>query len=301
MDSIIKKIETLKIQGAENVAKAALKVINLKMRIHTYKEKSSEDLLKELDRTRKLLFRLRPTEPCMRNTVNFVLSNLETRNLHDIYQELHERIYLALKHFDVADIEIARFGAKKIHSGMVVFTHCHSTTVMNVLKEAKRQKKRFVVHNTEARPNFQGRITAAELAKLKIPVVHFVDSAGRLAMKDADLFLFGADAITSEGKVINKIGTEMFAELATKHDVSTYCCTDSWKFDPKTIFGYEEVIEERPRCEVWPRSPKGVRTDSHVFEKISPELITGVISELGIMKPTIFLEEVRRNYKWMFK
>lgn len=297
MVGIIKRIKNLEIQGAENVAKAALKVINFK--IHSHKAKNKGDLIKELYKTRKLLFKLRPTEPCMRNTVNFVLSNLGSKDLHGLCHELHERIYLALRHFEVADIEIARFGAKKIRNGMIVFTHCHSNTVVNILKEAK--KKKFVVHNTEARPNFQGRITATELAKLKIPVVHFVDSAGRLAMKNADLFLFGADAITSEGKVVNKIGTEMFAELAAKHDVATYCCTNSWKFDPKTVFGYEEAIEERSGCEVWSRSPRGVKIDNHVFEKVSPELITGVISELGIMKPTIFLEEVRRNYKWMFK
>jgi len=183
---------------------------------------------------------------------------------------------------------------------MVVFTHCHSSTVIEILKQANKQGKRFTVHNTETRPKFQGRLTAQELARLGIPVVHYVDSAARLALKKADIMLIGADAITTEGKVINKIGSELMAEVAEKWDVSLYVCSDSWKFDPKSVFGYEEEIEKRKPTEIWPTAPKGVKIDNFAFEKVNPDLITGIISELGIYKPTIFVEEVKRAYPWMF-
>jgi translation initiation factor 2B subunit (eIF-2B alpha/beta/delta family) len=172
--------------------------------------------------------------------------------------------------------------------------------VVGILKEAKAQKKSFVVHNTETRPHFQGRKTAMELARDGIKVVHYVDSAARLAMKKADIMLIGCDAFTSEGRVINKIGSELFAEIAHRLQVPVYVCTSTWKFDPKTVFGFEEQIEERARCEVWKDIPKNVRVDNHAFEIVSPELITGMITEMGVYRPEVLVEELRVRAPWIF-
>jgi ribose 1,5-bisphosphate isomerase len=166
---------------------------------------------------------------------------------------------------------------------------------------AKSRQKRFEVHNTETRPRYQGRITAQELALLGIPVTHYVDAAARFALKKADIMLVGADAITADGKVINKIGSELFAEIASKFDIPVYVCADSWKFDAATIFGYEEEIEERTPSEIWKKPPKGIKIDNHAFEKIDPRLVTGIISEFGIYRPEIFAEELKRQSPWMFK
>jgi ribose 1,5-bisphosphate isomerase len=172
---------------------------------------------------------------------------------------------------------------------------------MAILKRAKQNKRNFEVHNTETRPLYQGRKTAKECSKMGIPVKIYVDSAARYALKKVDLMLIGADAITSEGKIINKIGSEMFAEIANKFDIPVYVCTDSWKFDAATVYGYEEEIETRRTSEVWRRQPKGIKIDNHAFEKVDTDLVTGIISELGIYKPEIFVEEIRRNYGWMLR
>ena len=113
--------------------------------------------------------------------------------------------------------------------------------------------------------------------------------------------LIGADAITAEGVVINKIGSELFAEVAYKYDVPVYVCTHSFKFDPLTYFGWDEKIEKRAKTEIWKNPPKGVRISNYVFEKIKPDLISGIISELGILKPEVFVEEVKRRYEWLVK
>ena len=292
--SILRDIKSIKIQGAQNVAKAATKAISL----ISSEYKTSPKLLSYLAKAKELLIKTRSTEPEMRNVLNFLTYNL--KSFDNPYRELIKRHAIINKHFDRVRHEIITIGTRKIKTGSIIFTHCHSSTVTGILLQAKSEKKEFTVYNTETRPLFQGRITAKELARAHIPVVHFVDSAGRLAMKEADIMLIGADAISSEGKVFNKIGSEMFAEFADKYDVPHYVCTDSWKFDPLTIFGYEEEIERRPGKEVWPTAPEGVKIDNRAFEKISPDLITGIISELGVYKPEIFIEEVRRNYPWMF-
>jgi len=294
----IRDIKELKIQGAQNIAKSALRA--LRQRVTVSKAITRGRFFKELNEAKKQLFASRPTEPCLRNCIHFVLANCKGRDVTDLKENIFFLIEKALEHLQTTEKEIAEIGAKKINSGMIIFTYCHSSTVINILKKAKQQNKTFEVHNTETRPLFQGRTTATELSKLAIPITFFVDAAARYALKKADIMLIGADVITSEGKIINKIGSELFAEIANKYEIPVYVCTDSWKFDAATVFGYEEDIEERKPSEIWKKPPKGIKIDNHAFEKVDTNLITGVISELGIYKPEIFVEELKRNYRWMF-
>lgn len=295
-ETIVKDIKSLKIQGATNVAKSA--ALAIKSIAGEYSGQDRHTLLNSLRKARDILIKVRPTEPALRAVLKYILYNIEAEE--DIAEEVVRRAGETDEHFKKSQEKIAVMGAKKISSGMVIFTHCHSSTVIDILKYAKSEGKNFTVHNTETRPMFQGRITAQELARAGIPVLHFVDSAARYALKRADIMLIGADAIASEGKVINKIGSEMFAEIASKYEIPVYSCTDSWKFDPKTVFGYEEELEKRTGAEVWPNPPRNVKVSNIAFEKISPDLITGIISEIGIYKPIIFVEEVKRHYPWMF-
>jgi len=294
--TIVKDIKNLKIQGAQNIAKASIQALQLVSQEIRHERKV--DQIHNLNRTKRILFKTRPTEPAMRNALNYVMNNIEEAD--DVFQEIKKRIIEVNQHYDFVKNKIAQIGTKKIKSGMIIFTHCHSSSVIEILKQAKKQGKRFIVHNTETRPKFQGRLTAQELAREGIPVMHYIDAAARLALKKADIMLIGADAITVEGKIINKMGSELMAEVAEKWDVSLYVCTDSWKFDSKSVFGYEEEIEKRKPAEIWPTAPKGIKINNFAFEKIDPDLITGVISELGVYKPSIFVEEVKRAYPWLF-
>jgi len=291
-ESIVRDIKNIKIQGANNIAIAAAKALN----IIVYENKGA-GLLRQLDYAKGILFKSRPTEPAMRNVISYLTSDLG--NFDNIVEEFQKRQEYVQNHFKETKEKVGRIGAKKIKKGDVVYTHCHSSFVMEILKQAKKEKKEFELYNTETRPLFQGRITAREAARLGIPVRHFVDSAARLALKEADIMLIGADAITSEGKVINKIGSELFSQIADKYDVPIYVCTDSWKFDPLSIFGYEEEIEQRSAKEVWPTAPRGIRIDNAAFEKIDANLVSGVISEIGVYKPEVFVQEVKKEYPWI--
>ncbi len=295
----VKKIKSLEIQGAENVAIEAVKA--LKDVVKQTRSRTVSAILADLFHAKNLLFLSRPTEPCMRNSINYVMDDLSYDDPVELTKTVCEKVDWVLKRFEQNKKIIAGIGAKKIKNGSVVFTHCHSSTILEIIKEAKKQGKKFQVHNTETRPKFQGRITATEVAKLGIPVTHFVDAAARFALKKADIVFIGADAITTEGKVINKIGSELYAEIAKKFDIPVYACTDSWKFDTETVFGFEEEIEVRRSDEIWKNPPKGVKINNFAFEKVSPDLITGIISEAGIYKPHIFMQEVKANNKWMFK
>ncbi|MFH1308579.1 MAG: translation initiation factor eIF-2B [Patescibacteria group bacterium] len=273
-NQICKDIQSLKIQGAENIARQALEALLIKS------DKVSVNKLVSL----------RPTEPALRNTIKYALT----------FETIEEGIKETLDLMNKARKKIIQIGAKKIQSGTTIFTHCHSSTVVDILIAAKKQGKRFKVFNTETRPTFQGRITARDLARNKIPVTMFIDSSADVALKKADIFLFGSDAITSEGNVINKIGNKMFCELANKYGIPCYTCTFSWKFDPKTLLGNIEKLESRNPKEVWDKPPKGVKISNIVFEEIEANLISGVISELGILNTETFVSEVKKKYPFLF-
>ena len=281
---IIQKIKSLEIQGAEKIAIAATEAFALKIQ-ETKNIKALEEAYQELISTR-------PTEPALRNALQYCMAN---------YAQNPKVADFVLNHFHTAKQKIAQYGAKKIQNGMIVFTHCHSSTVEAILIEAKKQGKNFTLYNTETRPRYQGRLTAENIAKAGIPVVHFVDSAARTYLKKADIFLFGCDAVTAEGKLFNKIGTESIAEFAYQNRIPSYSCTNSWKFDPETIYGFEEEIEERNPAEVWENPPKGITIKNPAFEITSPDVLTGIITEIGIFKPETLVIQIQKHYPWMIQ
>ncbi|EKD64090.1 MAG: ribose-1/5-bisphosphate isomerase [uncultured bacterium] len=282
ISQVAKDIKSLKIQGATQIAVAAVLAIAAEIKKNPTK--------KSLQASAKKLILARETEPALRNAVNYCVANFQKDPL--IAKK-------AIEHFEFAREKIIEIGASRIKNGMTIFTHCHSSTVEKIIIKAHKQGKRVRVHNTETRPKFQGRLTAAAIAKAGIPIDHFVDSAAIEAMRGCDMFLFGCDAITSDGRIINKIGTALMLEVADKYGIPRYSCTDSWKFDPETMKGKDETIEERNAKEVWDRAPKGVKIHNPAFEVCSPDKITGVISELGILKPEALISEIKSAYPWL--
>jgi ribose 1,5-bisphosphate isomerase len=258
-----KDIKSLKIQGAKNIAKSAYLAY----------------LLSPTNKSKKLLCSLRPTEPLLFH----VLNNIDKYSYPDF-----------LHHLDSVQQKINLEVFKLIKKNYTVFTHCHSSTVVDALIYAKNHKKHFKVYNTETRPRFQGRKTAKELKKAKINVTMFVDSAARLALEKqssldkeySDIVFLGADAILDSG-VINKIGSALFAEIAYNHKIPVYILADSWKFLPKSL-----KIEERDFHEVWAKHPPGLKMRNPAFELVPKKYITGIITEFGTLSYPTFLKKI---------
>lgn len=278
INETVQKIKNLEIQGAERIAIAAVEAFG-----ELLKQSSGRPAL---EKAVKDLSQARTTEPALRNALRYCLTNYEKN------PKVAEEV---MAHFKNAKEKMVKFGAEKIKNGMVIFTHCHSSTVTGILIQAWNEGKRFTIHQTETRPRYQGRITAKELAGAGIPVVHGVDSAGRELIRKANLFLFGADSITAKGNVINKIGTLTFAEFANEHKIPVYACTNSWKFNPK-----EETIEQRDPKEVWESPPSGVKIFNPAFELTPAKLITGIITELAVLKPETLVAEIQKTYPWIY-
>lgn len=257
IDKTVKNIRALKIQGASNIAKAALDAYHLR---------PSEE-------TKMELIRARPTEPMLVNA----LANCDILG----YEK-------TISHFQEAQEKISKFAFDLIKDNSIIFTHCHSTNVVRALIFAKQQGKTFQVYNTETRPLLQGRLTAQELARAGIQVTEFVDSAAKQAILKSDIVLFGADAILNEG-IINKIGAGMFAEIAFDFKKKVYILADSWKYT-KDI-----KLEERDFKEVWESAPEKIKVENPAFEPVSKKYIKAIVSELGVLPLDKFVKLVEKH------
>jgi len=261
-NKICRDIKEIKIQGANNVAKAGFRAYKL---IPTAVSK------------RKLIS-LRATEP--------MLVNILKQGNKITYNELLNRL-------TESQNKINKEVFKLIKKNSVVFTHCHSSSVIKALIYCKKKGKSFEVYNTETRPLFQGRKTARELKKAKVKVTMFVDSAASIALtkeqgtRKANLMLIGADAITQKG-VINKIGSNMFAQIARENKIKVYVVVDSLKYSNKNI-----KIEQRDIDEIWEGKTKGIILKNPAFELIYKKNITAIISELGKLSYERFLERMK--------
>ena len=296
------KINRLEIRGARNIAIAAIKAIE-ELSKET-KAKNKEEFMKELMAAKEILFASRATEPLMRNAIRWLLGQTEGSSEADIIK-LKEVVSKASQYFlkilEESKERIAEIGSRRIREGTTVLTHCHSSTVTYVLRKARENGKSFEVFCTETRPFLQGRITARELVEAGIKTTLIVDSAARFFMNKIDMVIVGADAITSEGNVINKIGTSMIALAAKEARTPFYVVSELLKFDPATMYGEYEKIEERSAEEVWANPPKGLIIRNPVFDVTRRDFIHGIICEEGIISPHLVSEIVKRRYPWIFE
>lgn len=302
VQATVKQIKRLEIQGARNVAIAAIKAIEL-LASQT-QAPSKKDFLRELTKAKDVLFASRSTEPLMRNALRLIINRVDrseeknVKKLAEIAAQASQQFLLDLEN---SRKRIAEIGAKRIRSNSVVLTHCHSSTVTNLLKRAKYEGKVFEAICTETRPVLQGQITAKEMLDMGIKTTFIVDSAARFFMNDVDLVLVGADAITSEGNVINKIGTSMVALVAHEARAPFYVVSELLKFDPATVSGDYEKIEERSPNEIWKNAPKELTIRNPAFDVTRRDFIHGIICEDGMISPHSITEVMHRKYPWVFE
>ena len=174
--------------------------------------------------------------------------------------------------------DVAQLGGETIQDGMTILVYCYSKTVISALVYAKNEGKNFTVIVSETRPNCTGKMTAEDLKVADIPFEFYTDIAAFSHLPRVDIVLIGADIITNNGRVINKFGTSLLAKLAKINRVPVFCITKFAKFSPE-MNESDFVIEYRdPTCPA--------------YDLTQPEYIQAVISELGVLSPREFTEQL---------
>ncbi len=292
LSETVSAIETMRVRGAGKIARYA--VLALQTVAEGSKAKDEEAFTEELEAASRRLLSTRPTAVSLANGVRYVMHrvNKARREGADLERLRSVAVDSArdFVHESRGAVErIGEIGSRRIRSGDVLMTHCHSNAAIAVMKKAWSDGKKFSVYVTETRPRFQGRKTASILAREGIPVTVIVDSAARYFMNEVDKVIVGADAIAANGALVNKIGTATIASLAHEARTQFIVASETYKFSPETAIGELVTIEERDEAEVVPKAmlqrfPK-ISVRNPAFDVTPPEYIDLIITERGVIPP----------------
>ena len=310
-EQIFYAITRLKVRGAPAIGIAA--AFGLAMCVNRYRTRTVQALENEFLRVKHYLYISRPTAvnlmwalDRMERCFYAAKQNLENADEKHAIVALRKALTAearAIKADDVRMCEtISKFGFSLLHPGCGILTHCNAGhlavskfgTALGPIYLAQQKGYLPRVYCDETRPLLQGaRLTAYELSKAGIDVTLICDNmaATLMAQKKIDFVFVGCDRVAANGDVANKIGTHGVAIVAKYFKVPLYVFAPTSTIDLDCVSGSEIIIEERPAFEVTdmyyskPMAPKGVRVYNPAFDVTPASLISGIVTEKGILKP----------------
>ncbi len=210
---------------------------------------------------------------------------------------------LAMKEEDIRVCRaIGEHGLTLVRPGDGILTHCNAGqlatcrygTATAPIYLGQERGYHFRVFADETRPLLQGaRLTAYELQASGVDVTLICDNMCAAVMRNGwiNAVFVGCDRVAANGDVANKIGTSVVATVAKRYNVPFYVCAPTSTIDMDTPTGADIVIEQRPAGEVtdmWyekPMAPAGVKVFNPAFDVTDNELITGIVTEHGVLRP----------------
>ena len=295
------KIKSMEIRGAGRIARAAAEAL----RAQALDSKASipSAFVDEMERAAALLVSTRPTAVSLPNAVHMVMAGIgRAKTVDEARSGVVSRADNFILSSQHAVEKIAEFGARHIRDGDTILTHCNSEVALGCIIEAHRSGKEIEVFATEVRPRNQGLITIRTLNDAGIKTNFIVDSAVRSFINDIDLVIVGADAVTVNGAVVNKIGTSMVAHSAHEARVNVLVAAETYKFAPRTIIGEMIQIEERAAGEVLPdeiaRTLPHVTVRNPAFDVTPAEYIDMIVTEQGAIPPQMAYVIIKEYLGW---
>ena len=200
-----------------------------------------------------------------------------------------------------ASAAMAEHGLTLVPPGARILTHCNTGALVSagegtafaVISAAHRAGRLAQLWIDETRPLLQGaRLTAWEARRAGMPHTLLADNAeaALMASGQVDLVLTGADRIAADGSVANKVGTYGLAVLARHHKVPFVVVAPVSTVDLDAPDGGSIPVEHRAADEVTatagqPVAPPGTAAYNPAFDITPPELITAIVTEVGVMQP----------------
>ncbi len=297
-NDVANAIRTLVIRGAPAIGVAG--AFGLALAALQSKATTKEDMIKDLEQAKKILFETRPTAVNLAWGLNKMMN--VAKNSQNI-NEIKESIVEAATSLAEDDVKInkamGKNGAELFDNNDTIMTHCNAGalatvaygTALGVVRAIKESGKNIKVIATETRPVMQGsRLTTFELKHEGIDVSLIPDTAVGYTMANGliNKIVVGADRILSTGHVFNKIGTYQIALIAKQHNIPFYVAAPLSTFDLNSNTE-DVVIEQRKSSEVTSignkkTAPDGINVINPAFDMTPPELISGIITEKGVIR-----------------
>ncbi len=250
----------------------------------------------DIDIVARVLKSTRPTAHDLFYAVNYMVEKI--RSNADPQKAAEEYVGMIVNQCKF----IGTNGEKLIKDGYRILTHCNAGALATVdygtalapMRMAHEAGKKIFVFVDETRPRLQGaKLTSWELLNEGIEHAIIADNAAGYFMKkgEIDLVIVGADRITANGDVANKIGTYEKAVLARENGIPFYVAAPVSTLDMTIKSGDDIVIEERSEDEVLFAGtcrlpPKGAHARNPAFDVTPARYITGIITDKGIFKPS---------------
>ena len=298
-EQVATAIRTMVVRGAPAIGVAA--AMGLALAARRSKANSLADLLRDMESSAALLRSTRPTAVNLFWGIDRVMRKAASaRSVKEAKEVVAEEVK-AMEEEDVAtNRKLGSVGAGLVQDGDTVLTQCNAGalatvgygTALGVIRAAVEQGKLVKVLVPETRPALQGaRLTAFELVRDGIACSLISDTAvgHMMSLGRVDKAIVGADRITRDGYVFNKIGTYQEAVLAKRHGVPFYPAAPSSTFDLSRTHdkvtieerGTEEVVQIRGKR----IAPKGIPVANPAFDMTPPELVSSMITERGVVQP----------------
>ena len=303
-------IRTLVVRGAPAIGVSGAFGLALAALQSSAKEK--DQLIKDLEVAKKILFETRPTAVNLAWGLEKIMS---VAKIGETIDQIRTSVIETAKQMAEDDIQInmsiGKNGSDLFDDNDTIMTHCNAGalatvgygTALGVIRATKESGKNIKVIATETRPVQQGsRLTAFELKHDNIDVSLIPDTAVGYTMVNGLVngVIVGADRILRTGHVFNKIGTYQVATMAKQHNIPFYVAAPLSTFDLESKPG-EIIIEQRKPSEVTrigdkKTAPDGIGVINPAFDMTPPELISGIITENGVAKPP-YEESIKRLFE----
>ena len=307
---IANAIKILVVRGAPAIGVAG--AFGLALAALQSKAKTKENLLADLEKARKILFETRPTAINLAWGLEKIMKIAkENNNVFTIRASIIQTAQKMAEEDVATNKKMGRHGAELFENNDTIMTHCNAGalatvaygTALGVIRATKESGKQIKVIVTETRPVMQGsRLTAFELKHDGIDVSLIPDTAVGYSMSKGlvNKVIVGADRILRIGHVYNKIGTYQIALVAKQHKIPFYVAAPLSTFDLKSN-PEDVIIEQRKASEVTgvagkKTAPDDINVINPAFDMTPPELITGIITEVGVAKPP-FEESIKKLFK----
>jgi ribose 1,5-bisphosphate isomerase len=291
-------IERMEVRGAAAIADAAAGALAAQARESD--ADAAERLRDELRTAARLLADTRPTAVSLPNALRYVLRDVSDERVGALRERVTRRAAEFRDRLDRAQDDLGRIGAGRLRDGDTIMTHCHSTDALACVEAAVEAGKELSAVVTETRPRNQGHITARELRDLGVPVTLVVDGAARRYLNDVDHVLVGADSVTADGSVVNKIGTSGLAVNARDRGTPIMAAAGTIKLDPATLHGGAVEIEMRDESEVVDEEARAeigdVTVENPAFDVTPPRYLDAIVTERGQFPPESIVTLIRELY-----
>lgn len=287
-DHVIEEIRNMNVKGGSPFGRAAAWAIKLACEQENLPDKKA--VIERISDLKKQMTDLKPTMATIYNSCRLVEDFYKSHEEY-VADELKAKIIklcdnIIRNSFNAVD-KLGEYGANMIEDGSVIMMHSYSSTLMSVFITAAAQGKKFTVICTESRPLRESRLAVKYLKDVGASVIYITDAEIYEFMPKADFILMGADSLTCDGSVANKIGSAMIARLAKTCKKRVYFASELYKYDTRTKYGYNVVLERRTKdeivCEGDFASEQGLEVINQFFDLTPASDVTALICEYGII------------------